>query len=126
MRVLVCGDRKWTDQNLIEGWLSFLLDNHPEGIVVIEGEAPGADVCAREVAKKLRLSFKPFPAKWEIYGNAAGPIRNKKMLVEGKPDLVLAFHDDLVHSRGTKNMIKQADEAGVKVKVVTHKDKLVK
>ncbi len=32
-----------------------------------------------------------FPADREKHGRAAGPIRNKQMLEEGKPDLVAAF-----------------------------------
>jgi hypothetical protein len=44
-----------------------------------------------------------------------GPIRNKQMLEEGKPDLMVAFPGE----RGTANMCKQAREAGVPVMVVT-------
>lgn len=43
------------------------------------------------------------------------PIRNKQMLDEGKPDLVLAFHTDIENSKGTKNMIYQAKKRGIKV-----------
>ncbi|MEM9912925.1 MAG: hypothetical protein AAF922_19365 [Pseudomonadota bacterium] len=44
-------------------------------------------------------------------GRAAGPIRNKEMLDEGCPDLVVAFPG----GRGTANMVKQAQAAGVEV-----------
>jgi len=37
------------------------------------------------------------------------------MLDEGKPDLVLAFHTDIKNSKGTKNMIQQAEKRGIKV-----------
>jgi hypothetical protein len=30
-------------------------------------------------------------AEWERLGRKAGPIRNQRMLEEGKPDLVVAF-----------------------------------
>ena len=42
---------------------------------------------------------------------AAGPIRNKWMLDDAHPDLVVSFYG----GRGTANMIKQAREAGVEV-----------
>jgi hypothetical protein len=42
---------------------------------------------------------------------AAGPIRNARMLEEGKPDIVIAFPG----GRGTANMIEQAHAAGVEV-----------
>ena len=51
---------------------------------------------------------------------AAGPIRNQRMLVEGKPDLVIAFHDDLESSRGTKDMIKRSLKAGIRVWHYSH------
>jgi hypothetical protein len=126
MRVLVCGDRNWNDQRLIEGWLDRLYTMHPEGVDVIEGGAAGADSLAHQAAMGLGIECKSYPANWAKYGRAAGPIRNKWMLVAGKPDLVLAFHDDLENSKGTKNMIEQAKKAGVRVQVVTHSDKLVK
>ena len=36
------------------------------------------------------------------------------------PNLVLAFHDDIESSRGTKNMVAIARKAGVPVEVITH------
>ena len=50
----------------------------------------------------------PFPAQWSKYGRAAGPLRNTQMLSEGNPDIVLAFHDNIKRSRGTRNMIVQS------------------
>lgn len=59
-----------------------------------------------------------FLAEWDKYGRAAGPIRNKQMLLyvlEAKP-LVIAFWDGI--SRGTKNMVSQAEKADVEVRIV--------
>jgi hypothetical protein len=122
MRVLVCGSRYWTDVAAIYHELYALVAGlqGKESIEIIEGGATGADSIAarycREVLKKEPLEF---PAEWKVYGNAAGPIRNKQMLDEGKPDLVLAFHSDLEHSRGTKDMVRQARAAGVLVRLIT-------
>jgi hypothetical protein len=44
------------------------------------------------------------------------------MLTEGSPDLVLAFHDDLERSKGTKHMVGIARKAKVPVRVVFHGD----
>jgi hypothetical protein len=35
------------------------------------------------------------------------------MLTKGKPDLVIAFHANLEESKGTKNMVSQAEKAGI-------------
>ena len=65
------------------------------------------------VPKNLVLAF---PADWNKYDNAAGPIRNRQMLTEGKPTMVLAFHYKLlVESKGTKDMVKMALGAGLPV-----------
>lgn len=112
-RILICGDRNWTDHLMI--W-DALIDAGSD-VIVIEGEARGADSLAREAAEAMGFRVLPFPADWERYGKAAGPIRNRRMLEEGRPDEVWAFHNDLGHSKGTANMIAQARKAGVPVKM---------
>ncbi len=52
-----------------------------------------------------------FHAEWMKYGKAAGPIRNARMLAEGKPDLVVAFPG----GRGTADMLRRVREAGIEV-----------
>lgn len=112
MRVLVCGSRHYRDQERINRELS-VIGNISE---IVHGGARGADTCAETFARDRGLPYSRFDANWELYGRAAGPIRNRRMLEEGKPDLVVAFLAP--HSRGTKNMIEQAEKAGVPVKVV--------
>ena len=114
MRVLICGNRSWEDKKVIHRELVAL-----KGVTcVIEGEARGADKLACEVAEELGIEVEKYPANWPKYGRAAGPIRNKQMLDEGKPDLVLAFFDSLLSgSNGTKSMVKLAEEAGIEVRV---------
>ena len=113
MRVLICGSRDWDDPGWIRQALSAAVANSPNGVEVIEGEARGADTIARAVAEELELKVHRFPANWSKYGRSAGPIRNHQMLVEGKPNLVLAFHKDLLSSKGTKNMVIQAENARI-------------
>ena|SRR5260221_10634670 len=115
MRVLVCGDRDWTEPETIADRLSKL----PKDTVIIEGEARGADSLGKKEALRLGLLVLAFPAQWDIHGKAAGPIRNQKMLKEGKPDLVLAFHNDIEHSKGTKHMVQIARKAGVPVEIIS-------
>lgn len=117
MRALVCGDRNWVDLLLIR---QTLVKFHP--VVVIEGEARGADKLGRKVAEGLGIPVLPFPANWKLYGKRAGMIRNTQMLDEGKPDIVLAFHNDIANSKGTSNMIMQATNRGIKVILITEKE----
>jgi hypothetical protein len=141
MRILICGDRKWKNELKIQATVETLLNenfndyfNCISNIYVIEGEAPGADTLGRKVAEELGLKVLPFPAPWNDiegkpahqigtrndgskYWKAAGPYRNQQMLTEGKPDIVLAFHNDIGNSKGTLDMIKRANKAGVEVRI---------
>ncbi len=116
MRVLCCGDRNWTSYEIIRRELEKLDDY----TTVINGCAKGADSISAYIARQLNYPVIDFPANWNKYGRAAGPIRNKQMLDEGKPDLVLAFHTDIKNSKGTKNMIEQAK--GRRIKVILIKE----
>lgn len=112
MRILVCGSRHFNDYRLLAETLDKI-----RGITqIIEGEAKGADTLARYYAERRGIEVRKFPADWQTYGKAAGPVRNKQILDEGKPDMVLAFRAP--NSRGTQNMIDQAEKAGIKTIVV--------
>lgn len=115
MKVIVCGDRNWRDADLICDRLSKL----PKDTIVIQGGANGADFWGKYIAERLGLEVKSFLPNWGQYGKAAGPIRNRRMLQE-KPDLVLAFHDSLKDSKGTKDMVNAARKAGVTVEIISH------
>lgn len=123
MRVLICGDRNWIDFNIIKRELSSL----PAGTVIIHGAARGADSIAGYIAKQLGFEVIPFKADWDKYKsiaingrkNPAGPIRNQRMLDEGRPDYVMAFHKHIETSLGTKDMITRAQKAGLKVVLIS-------
>lgn len=113
MKVLVCGDRNWINKEVVKRRLLEL----PSNTIIIEGGCRGADLIAREVALEIGLEVVEFPAVWNKYGNAAGPIRNMKML-NAKPHLVIAFHNDLKNSKGTKHMVTEARKRGIEVEVI--------
>jgi len=120
MKVLICGGRdlnrhecnNWLDRNLYDyladatGSYSSLTVSH-----IIQGGARGADEGAKDWAKSEGITCIEFPADWKAHGKAAGPIRNRKMLDQGKPDFVIA----LPGGRGTKNMVDQAISRGIAV-----------
>ncbi len=120
MRILCCGSRHWSDVDLIRVILRSierqLRDNKMQP-VIIHGCAKGADTLCGDEAKRLGWDVLEFPADWQKYGRAAGPIRNKQMLDEGKPGLVIAFSYDLSKSKGTANMVEQATKRGIPVAV---------
>lgn len=108
MRYLVCGGRKYSDAAAMSTVLhSFVCIND----VIIAGEAPGADTLAREYAEQVQCGYSGFPADWEKHGKSAGVLRNIQMLVEGKPDMVIAFPG----GKGTEHMIFLARKDGIPV-----------
>jgi hypothetical protein len=110
LRVLACGGREYTDAAEVARKLDRLYAT--AGIaVLIEGGAIGADRLAQAWANERGVPVLTFEADWLNDRRAAGPIRNQRMLVEGKPDLVVVFPG----KRGTANMVRQAREAGVMV-----------
>jgi hypothetical protein len=109
--VIVCGGRDYWDQDHTWGHLDSLLLYRPdlEAGIVVEGGATGADTLARGWAEARGIEVVTIPAEWRKYGVSAGPIRNRRMLETTNPHLVLA----LPGGRGTNNMARQADQAGV-------------
>jgi hypothetical protein len=124
--VIVCGDREWDDRWLIHSRLIMF----SKDTIIVHGAARGADTIAGEVAEELGLHVFPAPAHWQhteqcapncqdIVGKAAGPVRNRRML-DLQPKLVIAFHDCLPYSRGTKDCIEEARRRGIWVEVYGH------
>jgi predicted Rossmann-fold nucleotide-binding protein len=110
MRVLVCGGRNYTDKGRIYAVLDKLHES--EGIdLIIQGGAKGADRVANDWAAAYGVQREQYNADWEALGSFAGPARNKWMLEQGQPDLVIAFPG----GRGTADMVRKARKAGVEV-----------
>lgn len=109
MRVLVCGGRDYADKEKVASTLEAIGPS-----LIIEGGATGADYCAAHWAAKAGIPAETFSADWTAHGKAAGPIRNQRMIDEGKPDLVVAFPG----GRGTADMVRRARAAGIEVKEI--------
>ena len=110
-RVLICGSRDYADRAKMVS----IMSNLSPRVTIIEGGARGADTMARNIAEMWGWEVIEYPANWKKFGISAGSMRNKQMLDEGKPDLVLAFYASKEKSKGTKNMVEQAKRVGVRV-----------
>lgn len=107
-RVLVCGGRDFADRQWLYRILDGLHEAHPIG-QIIQGGARGADTLAKDWARDRGVSVSTFLAAWKEHGRRAGPLRNQRMLDEGKPDLVVTFPG----GRGTADMLRRAKIADV-------------
>lgn len=122
MKVLICGGRKFGTQSILNRhfWqqrfkIRDYINTLPQDTIIIHGCANGADSFAGVFAAIRGLDVEEYPAQWNAYGKAAGSIRNRQMLEQGKPDLVVWFHNNITHSKGTKHMITIAQEVGIPV-----------
>ncbi len=107
MKLLVCGDRDWKDYDAI-----YRIVQRLQPLCIIEGGGSGADAKAMDVAACLGIPRTTVSAEWNIYGRAAGPIRNQKM-IDMHPDLVVAFHSDITKSAGTMDTLCRAEDNGI-------------
>lgn len=107
MKVLITGGRDYGDYASVRDTLEFVHLTLRKIDVVIHGDADGADTHADFWANENGVLAARCPANWDLYKNAAGPIRNRKMLVL-EPHLVIAFPG----GPGTKNMIEVARKNG--------------
>lgn len=108
MRVIIAGGRNITDpQSVIDA----VVASGFEVTEVVSGGAPGVDANGEAWARARGLPVRVFPADWDAHGNAAGPIRNRQMA--DYAEALIAIHDG--ESRGTADMIRSAETAGLKV-----------
>ena len=117
-RILVTGSRAWTDHEAIQDALALAwadLGRNPR-TVLVQGECHlgGADGIAAHIWRSWGLPVEGHPAEMGPNGHVLGPKRNAHMVSLGA-DLCLAF--PLPSSRGTKNCVRLAREAGIPVRV---------
>jgi len=112
MRVIVAGCRDFCDRQRVYDELDdYSLENEIEEIV--HGGCRGVDTLAGDWAREHGVPVRIFPARWREHGRAAGPIRNRQMAEYAQ--VLIAFWDG--ESRGTKNMIWEAERNGVYVHI---------
>lgn len=94
------GDRHWSNKSFVKEVLETYI---PTGSLIVHGDAPGLDTVVDELAGRMYFSVVRYPADWDRYQRAAGPIRNREMIAV-KPERVFCFHRNIKESKGTKDM----------------------
>lgn len=115
--VLICGSRAWTNATKIEKKISKLRKDYSSKLMILEGDAEGADRIAGMIADREGIAHAKVPANWRVLGKRAGPIRNSWML-DLEPDLVVAFHPDIRNGLGTKDCVLKARLRQIEVEVI--------
>lgn len=121
-RILICGSREWNDFQTIKNYLEKLCEECKSiDITIIHGGCKGADSIAGYLAKQLKMNVIVYKADWNTHGKSAGPKRNQQMLDEGKPECVIAFHNDINNSKGTLDMITRAKKNNIPIEIYNSK-----
>ncbi|HWB02748.1 MAG TPA: DUF2493 domain-containing protein [Verrucomicrobiales bacterium] len=76
MKVIIAGPRDFHDYDTVARAVT---DSGFEITEVVSGKAPGVDTLGERWAAEHGKAVKEFPADWQKYGRAAGPIRNAQM-----------------------------------------------
>ena len=109
MKLIVSGDRDWTDVECVERALAWAEMQYPsvERRELLHGDCRGLDTIAADCARKRGWNVTGYPAEWGKHGKSAGPVRNRRMLAATTADVpVLVFHDHPEKSKGTLDMVK--------------------
>jgi O-acetyl-ADP-ribose deacetylase (regulator of RNase III) len=128
--ILVTGDRRWSHPDRLAQVLDQTAAEAGGPVRLLVGDCPtGADRHAARWARHRGVAFEVFRARWDAMAaegkarRAAGPLRNLAMLdaldQAGGARLVVAFHDDLSRSRGTRHLVRAARARGYSVTLVS-------
>lgn len=120
-KIIVAGGRDFSNQDLVDRTLDYLLDFTGEHIEIVCGMAKGADTSGLLWAKANNKPVAEFTADWNQFGKGAGYKRNAEMA--DYADLLIAFWDG--KSRGTKHMIDLAKKKGISYGVLGYEGQLI-
>lgn len=118
MKIIIAGDRNFSDYETLKRVCSEACDKiekaRPyDGITIVSGTCRGADKLGEQFAHERKYGVVLFPADWNKFGRAAGPIRNRNMAEYA--DMLIAFWHGT--KGGTSSMIGLAEKAGIFIKI---------
>lgn len=111
MRIVVTGSRYGDDERLVDWALSKVHRKHGitcliNGRCKLRGEDAGYDKLCREWAIRHDVPVEDYEADWSL-GRRGGPIRNQRMIDEGRPDAAVSFPG----GSGTADMVRRIKAA---------------
>jgi hypothetical protein len=117
-KVIIAGGRDFTDFSMMckimDNLLSAKKIDHK--IVIVSGNARGADLLGEKYASLRKYSIAEYPAQWDLHGRSAGYRRNEEM--SRQSDAAVVFWDGM--SRGSEHMVNISKASGKPYKVVEY------
>ena len=107
-KVIIAGSRNFEDYSVAREFIQSTIDSVTESksVIIISGGCRGADKLGERYAIENGLDLEVFKADWARYKKAAGPIRNREMVLAS--DVVICFWDN--KSKGTRSLIELANK----------------
>lgn len=121
MRILICGTRSLPTggaERMRQAVDVFARVYQPGYGILMHGDCVGVDREAAKIAEARGWDVVAYPADWDRHGRSAGPLRNQRMIDDGRPQYWIAFHTDPDLGRGTRDMVRRLRLAGVPGRVV--------
>lgn len=119
IKLIIAGGRDFNDYPLLQlETRKFLVEHNfnPKELIIVSGNAKGADMLGERFAHQYKFNLQIFPADWNQFGKSAGPIRNEEMAKFGTH--LLLFWDG--QSRGSKNMLENAQKYELTYKIIKY------
>lgn len=110
LKVLVTGGRTYHNPLHLWSALNALRRLDPD-VIIIHGDARGADRSAGEWARLHGCEERRYSAQWDLHGRAAGMMRNRDMYEQERPDVVVVCPG----GRGTAGMARLAFLGGTPI-----------
>lgn len=109
--IIIAGTRTFQDFERLVAHCDQLIKGPVE---IVSGGARGVDQLGERYARLRGYPLKRFPADWQQYDKAAGPIRNRQMAAYA--DRAIVFWDG--KSKGSKDLIRACRQVNKRIKVV--------
>lgn len=109
MRLLICAGRHFADQHLCRQALDAFQRLHEVRVVIHGGnQCLGAPI--EDWAREIGAHLIRYPPNWQRHGKQAERLRNRFMLTDSRPDIVLA----LPGGADTEELLSQARSQGIR------------
>lgn len=117
-RLIIAGSRSFDDYKRLKiETLDFILEEiQTNDFEIVCGMAQGADLLGKKFAGEYAYNVVEMPAKWDIFGRKAGPIRNEEMAKISSHCII--FWDKV--SNGTANMIANCKKYNLIYKIIEY------
>lgn len=115
--LIVAGGRDFNNWDVFYANFYAWFDRHDgelSSTVILSGMAAGADSMGYLAAEDNGIPYEEYPAKWDLFGLAAGGYRNTQMACSATH--LLAFWNK--ESTGTRDMISKANKIGLIIDIV--------